>query len=47
MYVGIKKGTNNNWTYDVIDHLMISLEIILALSFVTYITRCLRVTFKG
>ena len=27
----VSKGTNNKWTYDLTDHLMVDLEIIIAL----------------
>ena len=37
VYVGIKKGTNNKCTYDLIDHLMVDLETIIALASMTYI----------
>ena len=33
----VSKGTNNKWTYDLIDHLMANLEIIIALASMTYI----------
>jgi hypothetical protein len=36
-YVGYKKGNNNKWTYDHADHLMVDLETIIALAFMTYI----------
>ena len=32
-----QKGTNNKWTYDHIDHLMIDLETIITLACMTYI----------
>jgi hypothetical protein len=32
-----QKGTNNKWTYDLTNHLMIDLETIIALAFMTYI----------
>ena len=32
-----KKGTNNKWTYDMMDHLMVGLETINALAFWTYV----------
>lgn len=32
-----KKGTNNKWTYDLIDHLIVNLETISALASMTYI----------
>ena len=32
-----KKGNNYNWTYDLTDHLMVVLETIIALAFMTYI----------
>ena len=32
-----QKGTNNKWTYDFINHLMIDLETIIALIVVPYI----------
>jgi hypothetical protein len=32
-----KKGNNNKWTYDHADHLMVDLETIIALAFMTYI----------
>ena len=31
------KGTNNKWTYDLTDHLIVDLETIIALAFMTYI----------
>ena len=40
MKVGLswyKKGTNNKWTYDLTNHLIIDLETIIALAFMTYI----------
>ena len=36
-YVGYKKGTNNKWTYNLADNLIIYLETIIALDFMTYI----------
>ena len=32
-----QKGANNKWTYDLIDHLMVDLETIIALATMTYI----------
>ena len=32
-----QKGANNVWTYDLIDHLMIDLETIIALASMTYV----------
>jgi len=32
-----KKGTNNKWTYDLINNLMVDLETIITLAFMTYI----------
>ena len=32
-----QKGTNNKWTYDFTDHLMVELETIIALATMTYI----------
>ena len=32
-----QKETNNEWTYDLTDHLMVDLEIIIALASMTYI----------
>ena len=32
-----QKGTNNNWSYDLTDRLMIDLEIMTTLGFMTYI----------
>ena len=37
VYVGIKKESTNKWTYDVMNHLMIYLETIIASTFMTYI----------
>ena len=37
VYVGNKKGTNNKWTYDLTNHLMVDLETIIALASMTYI----------
>ena len=40
MEIGVcwyKEGTNNKWTYDVMNHLMIDLETIIVLAFMTYI----------
>ena len=36
-YVGYQNGTNNKWTYDLTDHLMIYLEMIIALASMIYI----------
>jgi hypothetical protein len=33
----VSKGTNNKWTYDLIDHLMANLEIVIALASMTCI----------
>ena len=32
-------GTNNKWTYDFTDHLMVELETIIALATMTYIAK--------
>ena len=32
-----KKGTNNKWSYDLTDHLMVDLETIIALASMTYV----------
>ena len=32
-----KKETNNKWTFDLMDHLMLNLKSIIALIFLTYI----------
>ena len=32
-----QKETNNKWTYDLMNHLMVNLETMIALAFVTYI----------
>ena len=32
-----QKGTDNKWTYNLTDHLMLRLETIIALAFMTYI----------
>jgi hypothetical protein len=32
-----KKGTNNKWTYDLTNNLMVDLETIITLAFMTYI----------
>ena len=37
VYVGQKKVTNDKWTYDLTDHLMVDLETIIVLASTTYI----------
>jgi len=45
----VSKGTNNKHTYNLTEHLMIDLEIIIAFSFMTSIVnfRCLRIKSGG
>ena len=32
------KGTDNKWTYDLVNHLMVDFDTIIALAFMTYVT---------